>query len=196
MPDVSPGAEKSSATTSEGQAVSKVNPVLAPGAAAEKRQNFIYNILHRKKKTDTAKSAVPEPVSPPAVAAAERVEPALERPLTPDEIRKAELGKRITEAGKDGRLGVALEGRLEDWHTQISDWLIKVQGVPDPMSMRESLSRFGQLVMDPDLQVEDSKRQGAEMARDVLGVADKLVTSIRLRLGGPYSKGGQNGSDN
>jgi hypothetical protein len=104
--------------------------------------------------------------------------------------------QKIKEAGSEGGLRLALEGRLEGWHTRISDWLIKTQKVPEPMGMREALSKFGRLAVDPNLQAEEQGRQTAQMARDFLGAADKLVTSVRLKLGGPYPKGGQNGSHN
>lgn len=193
MPDTSPSAEKPP-VSKEGQSPG-VSPVVSPGAAAEKRRNFIYKIFHWKQK-EVIKPAGTGPISTETPALAKRIEPAPAKLLTPAQIKRAELEKSIAEAGEKEGLKVALEGRLEGWHTKISDWLIRTQDVPDPISVRESLSRFGQLVMDPELRVEDSKRQGAEMARDVLRVAEKLVTSIRLRLGGPYSKGGQNGSDN
>lgn len=188
MPDVSPTAERPIAPN-ETQVVPNVNPDIGPDISAKKRHNFIYNLLHRKKKesADVPKEPVESAVEPVSVAPAEAAD------------KRAEMEGKIAEVGKEGGLRVALEGRLETWHTEINRWLIKTENVPSPMSVRERLNEIARGAFDPsgqDNMPEDFKRQAVDVARVNLRVAAKLVTSIRLRLGGPYSKGGQNGSDN
>ena len=86
------------------------------------------------------------------------------------------LESRIVEAGEKGGLNVALEGRLEGWHTEINRWMIKTENIPDPRNFGEKLQKFGRENLDP--------------SREYLRVADMAITSLRLALGGPYSKGG------
>lgn len=94
-----------------------------------------------------------------------------------------------------------LEKRLENWHVWINQQQIRAEAVekPEKLSLRKHWDQFKDEVLGSSdgpsrdsfhESLEQTRREFWELASMSLGHGDRILTSLRLRLGGPRQNDG------